>query len=403
MDFSFKGIFTSVFRNKKDLQTSTSKLLNLFTPYFADSINPELNDTFMTGVNTHAKHLSKIKPTVYLKDKKDKKWMTKILSMKPNPIMEAGTFWEKVCRNYYIDNNVFIYLDWDLNKPKQPLRSMWILDPTNINVSHIKGTMEFYLQFQLQGDVITTSLDNVVHIPRHVGDTEIFGERDSAINTVLKVINTNYGGIEAAIKTSGFLRFVINTTTLLTDKQKQTKAEDFANTYLAQDGTGIAYLDASSTLTQVNSKAEYANADMMKLFEKKIKDYLNISDEIISAKFSENDWQSYYETNIEPIVNKLQNELTDKLFTIRQYDAGNRVVISSSDLQVISMSSKIAILEKSREIGLMTVNEYRKLFNMDPIEGGETRLVSLNYIDSEKATAYQLSKVKEGGPTNGQE
>lgn len=400
MAFSFKGIFTSIFQNKKDLKTSTSKLLNLFTPYFADSTNPELNDTFMTSVNTHAKHLSKIKPTVYLKDKKDKSWMTKILSMKPNPIMEAGSFWEKVCRNYYIDNNVFIYLDWDLSKPKQPLRSMWILDPTNINVSHIKGTMEFYLQFQLQGETITTSLENIIHIPRHVGDTEIFGEKDSAINTVLKVINTNYSGIEAAIKTSGFLRFVINTTTLLTDAAKQKKAEDFANTYLAQDGTGIAYLDASSTLTQVNSKAEYANADMMKLFEKKIMNYLNISQPILEAKFNEDDWQSYYETNMEPINNKLQNELTDKLFTIREYDMGNRVIISSSDLQVISISSKISILEKSREIGLMTINEYRKLFNLDPVEGGDARLQSLNYIDAESATQYQLSKVKEGGNGN---
>jgi len=401
MALSFKGIFTSIFSNKKDLKTSTSKLMNLFTPYFSDSVNPELNDTFMIGVNTHAKHLSKIKPTVYLKDKKDKTWMTKILSMKPNPIMEAGSFWEKACRNYFIDNNIFIYLDWDLSKPKQPLRSMWILDPTNINVSHIKGTMDFVLQFQLQGEQITTSLDNIVHIPRNVGNTEIFGEKDSAINKVLSVINTNYSGIEAAIKTSGFLRFVINTTTLLTDKQKQTKSEDFAKTYLANDGTGVAYLDASAELTQVNSKAEYANAEMMKLLEKKIMNYLNISEPIISADFSENQWQSYYETNMETINNKLQNELTDKLFTVREYDMGNRVIISSSDLQVISISSKIAILEKSRELGLMTVNEYRKMFNLDPIEGGDVRLVSLNYIESDKALAYQLSKVNnKGGKPN---
>ena len=184
--------------------------------------------------------------------------------------MEAGSFWEKVARNYYLDNNVFIYLDWDLTKTRQPLKSIWVLDPTNMDVRYHESTGEFLLQFNLQGKAITTSLDNVVHIARHVGDTEIFGEGSNAIDKVLKVINTNYDGIENAIKQSAFLRFVINTTTLLTEKQRQDMAKRFADTYLTKDGSGIAYLDSSSQLTQVNSEAKYANEKEMRLFENKI-------------------------------------------------------------------------------------------------------------------------------------
>jgi HK97 family phage portal protein len=394
MAFSLKGIFLNVFGNKSDVKVSTSKMVNLFTPYFSPTTDPKLNDTFMTGINTHAAHISKIKPKVFLKDIEDKKWLTKLLSLRPNPIMSAGTFWEKVGRNYFLDNNVFIYLDWDLTKLKTPLKSLWVLDPTAMDVSYNKGTGEFYLKFMLQGSEITTNLDNIIHIPRQLSDSEIFGTPSTAINKVLSVININYDGIENAIKSSAFLRFVISSTMLLNDKDKAKKAKDFADTYLSKDGTGIAWMDASSSITQVNSEAKYSNEKEMEFFEAKILNYLNISKDIVSADFTEVQWQSYYETNIEPLANKLQDELTAKIFTNREYDMGNRVVISSSELQVISLKSKINLLSSTKEIGLYTLNEYRKMFNMPPVEDGDKRLMSLNYIDSSLADEYQLNQSK---------
>ena len=394
------SIFTNLFGKKKDekVKVTQSKLVNLFTPYFSSTVDPKANETFMAGVDTHALHLSKIKPTVYFKGKKDKEYMNKILTLKPNPVMEAGAFWEKVARLYWTELNVFIYIDWDLFNQNEPLKSLWIIDTENVETSIDKSTGEFYLRFYIQGKVITTGLDNIIHIARNVGDTEIFGEKNNAINTVLRVINTNNDGIENAIKTSAFLRFVINSTTSLTDKQREKKAQNFADSYLKVGGTGVAYMDASSQLTQIKSDAKYSNADEMKFFENKIYNFLHISENIIKGDFSENQWQSYYETNIETFANKLCNELNFKLFTKRQYDVGNRVQISTSDLQVVSIASKINLVDKTKEIGLYTINEFRELFNLPPVENGGERMVSLNYINSSIANEYQQSKLKnEGG------
>ncbi|HSH50312.1 MAG TPA: phage portal protein [Bacteroidales bacterium] len=329
---------------------------------------------------------------VFLKDKPARPDITKILSLKPNSVMEAGAFWEKVGRNYYLENNVFIYIDWDLSKPKEPLKGLWILDPDNIDVIYNEQSGDVFLEFQLQGKNIVAPLDDIIHIARNVDTTEIFGKRDNAINSVLKVINTNYEGIEQAIKNSAFLRFVLASTSPMNEQIRKKRAESFAENYLAKDGTGVAYIDATETLTQIKDEAKYANANEMEHFENKILNYLNISESILKADFNENQWQAYYETNIESFVNKLLNELNFKLFTNREYGEGNRVVISSDILHVISTQTKINLLEKTKEIGLFTINEYRKLFNMAPIEGGEKRLVSLNYINADNADDYQLSK-----------
>src|SRR5690554_1353475 len=386
------GLFTKIFSKKKTLKQNKAKRINLFTPYFSNKIDPKLNDTFMSAINTHAKHLSKIKPMVFLKDKPARPDITKILSLKPNSVMEAGAFWEKVGRNYYLENNVFIYIDWDLSKPKEPLKGLWILDPDNIDVIYNEQSGDVFLEFQLQGKNIVAPLNDIIHIARNVDTTEIFGKRDNAINSVLKVINTNYEGIEQAIKNSAFLRFVLASTSPMNEQVRKKRAESFAENYLAKDGTGVAYIDATETLTQIKDEAKYANANEMEHFENKILNYLNISESILKADFNENQWQAYYETNIESFVNKLLNELNFKLFTSREYGEGNRVVISSDTLHVISTQTKINLLEKTKEIGLFTINEYRKLFNMVPIEDGEKRLVSLNYINADNADDYQLGK-----------
>jgi len=399
------SIFSTIFSSKKnkEIKVTTSKLVNLFAPYFSSVVDPKLNETFMSAVDTHALHISKIKPSVFLNNVKSKLYMNRILTLKPNPVMEAGAFWEKVARLYWTEWNVFIYIDWDLSRPSEPLRSLWILDTTNVETSVNKQTNEFYLKFQLNDKTIITSLDNVIHIARQVGTSEIFGEKSSAINTVLSVINTNYTGIENAIKTSAFLRFVINSTTSMTAAKRKTKAAEFAEAYLGPTATGVAYMDASSNLVQIKSEARYSNAEEMKFFENKIYNYLHISENIIKGDFSENQWQSYYETAIEPFANKLCNELNYKLFTTREYDVGNRIKIATDELQVMSITSKINLIDKTKEIGLYTINEFRELFNLNPVPGGDERIVSLNYISASMADDYQKNKVKGGIKTNEEE
>lgn len=386
------GLLAKLFQNNKQLKVNENKLVNLFTPYFSSSVNPKLNDTFMSCVNTHAKFISMIQPVPYLKEDKAKPYLHRILSLKPNPLMEAGAFWEKVARNYWIDNNAFIFLEWDYSQLSVPLKAMWILDPTNMDLRMDEKTKEVYIKFSVRGYEMIASLDDIVHIARDVDTTDIFGSRDAALNKVIQVINTNYEGIENAIKNSQFLRFIINTTTLLKDEDRKKKAEDFAKTYLSKDGTGIAYLDASSTLTQVNSQAKYANADEMKVFEEKIHRYMNMSEKILTSSFTAEEYQAYYMSNVQPFIQKLTNELTAKIYTDKEIALGNRIHVNANILRAASTQTKVNLIRDTKELGIFTQNEIRAFFDLDSIDDGDKRLVSLNYINALEQDKYQLQK-----------
>jgi len=55
----------NIFKGKKT--GSQLKSLNVNSPHFTGESNPKLNETFVTGCNTHARHGSKIRPLVYYK------------------------------------------------------------------------------------------------------------------------------------------------------------------------------------------------------------------------------------------------------------------------------------------------------------------------------------------------
>lgn len=69
---------------------------------------------------------------------------------------------------------------------------------------------------------------------------------------------------------------------------------------------------------------------------------------------------------------------------------GNRIVFSGDLLSTSSDSTKIQLVQAVREIGILSANEIREMFGMPPIEGGDIRQVSLNYINSINQGEYQV-------------
>jgi HK97 family phage portal protein len=390
------GIFSKLFQDKKDLQASSHDILNLMVPFFSDQVSPRLNDTFMSCVQAHARHISKIKPTVFLKDVESttRAGLNRLLQLRPNPTMNASQFWEKVAYGYFVECNAFIYLDYDWTNFKEPLRSLWVLDPTSIEV-RMDEAKRIFLRFTLQSETVETSVDNIVHIARNMNSAEFFGEKNEAIKKVLDVMNTNYEGVVNAVKTSAFIRFLVRNGTLMTEPAKKQRTEAFANMFLGvKSSYGIAYIDGAEEITPIESKAKYANADEMAHFEKKIYNYLGISEKIVQTTYTEDEWNAYYESSIEPFVIQLQDELTYKIFTQREIEVGNRIEIDDKRLQSASLKTRIQIAAAILKLPVFKPNDVLKLLYMPAIEHGDKEYATLNYVDANKQNQYQGTEPK---------
>jgi HK97 family phage portal protein len=398
----------SKIKGNKDLKKGIiTSFESLFTPVFSSTYDASLNDVYVSCANAHARHASKFMPNVYRNETKSedpsKQYLNKLLSLRPNPLMSAAQFWERVANLYYLESNVFIFLEWNYINYKEPLKALWILDLEE-HMLELKSDKNgnVYLSFTLNGEPHYTSMENIIHIARNTGPN-ILGEKNLAIKKVLDIISTNYEGMEQAIKTSAFIRFIVQSTTLLNEDVRKSRAKAFAEAYLGKDSSGVVYLDSAQQIVPVVPNNKYANEAEMKLFENKIYNYMGISEEILKAKFKEDDWNAYYDSSIEPFAYKISQELTYKIFTEKEISFGNRIAIVFDKLDTASLKTKIAVAQVVQKLPTYRPNDVNRLLGMPVTENGEKEFSTLNYVDANKQNQYQNVNGPEEKPITVQE
>jgi hypothetical protein len=138
----------------------------------------------------------------------------------------------------------------------------------------------------------------------------------------------------------------------------------------------------------------------MKAIKEKVYDYYGINEKIIKSSYNEEEFNAFYESILEPLAIQMSLAFTNCLFTDREKGHGNQIIFEANRLQYASNTTKINIVTTLMDRGMMTKNQGLEVFNMPPIEGGDKRILSLNFIDADKANEYQVGKqdpkVKEG-------
>ena len=123
-----------------------------------------------------------------------------------------------------------------------------------------------------------------------------------------------------------------------------------------------------------------------------------MNEAILTSNYNSQQFQAFYESVLEPILTQMSQAFTNACFTKREQELGNRILFSSSALIYASTAEKVQLVNATREIGLMTTNEQRELFGLPPVEDGDERVLSLNYIKNSDMSQYQTGQVPtEGG------
>jgi len=149
-------------------------------------------------------------------------------------------------------------------------------------------------------------------------------------------------------------------------------AKQFAETFLSTEGegAGVAATDDKGELTQINPTDYVPNAAQMDKSTQRIYAFFGTNDAIVQSRYTEDQWISYYENEVEPDIVQLSHEYTRKLFTRRERGHGNRIIFEASNLAFASMSTKLQLVQYV-DRGIMSPNEVRAVLNMAPAPGGD--------------------------------
>jgi len=387
----FQKIF-GVFRDRRPL--TQLRMLSGYTPIFtpwnnkpyeADVVRSAVDAIARNAAKLKAKHIRRVDGQIIPVGGQ----IERILQVRPNPNMSAYDFLYRLITTLMIDNNAFAYPLWDgVN-----LAAVW---PINCVLAEFveDNTKTIYIKFHFfDGESLVLPYSEVIHLRRHYYANDLLGEANRPINATLEAIHTTNEGLAQAVKTSANLRGIIKYQGMLKESDIKANRDRFVAEYMTMQNTGgIAALDAKAEYIPLNNEPKMVNAAQMKELRDAVYRYFGVNENIIMGKYSEEEWAAFYEGTIEPLAVQMSLEFTSKLFTERERGFGNEIIFEANRLQYASVTTKVAMVEKMMPMGLLTINEAREIFNLAPVEDGDKRLVSLNYVQADKQNLYQLGE-----------
>lgn len=301
----------------------------------------------------------------------------KILLSEPNPWMTGQMLQEKLAIQLELNNNAFAYINRDQYGYANEIYPIPCIFAKSIYLPNGSADIKFTLQ---NGKSIQLPYEDIIHLRNDFNDDDIFGTSNAeALKGLMEIVTTADQGIVNAIKNSAIIRWLLKYTTNLKASDLKKNANEFADSFLSTEanGTGVAAIDSKADAIQIKPNDYVPNSSQMDKTTARIYNLFGTNEKIIQGKYTEDEWNAYYESKVEPIAIQLANEYTRKIFSRRERAFGNGIVAESSMLQYASMRTKLNLLQMV-DRGAMTPNEWRTVMNLGPIEGGDKAIRRLD-------------------------
>lgn len=396
----FRNLIDTIF-NVKPTQIDSNKytnaqLINSYTN-FITNYNAEIyNDLAVRScVDTIARHVAKLKPVHIIQDDNgrntQKSAINNLLANRPNIYMSTSDFLYKIASQLLYYGNAFVYIQKD---NKQNINGFYPVDFTSCELKEYDNNLYLKFNFNNAKNIVIPYTD-IIHIRRNYSTHDLLGQ--DAYKPLLETL-TNLSksrqSISNKVENGGKISGILKLSGMVSQSEWKTKAELFADWFKSSTSKsgGVATIDSTADFIPVSTKAESAEEAQLKYLQSEVYSYFGINEAIVNGSYNETEWQAFYESIIEGIKIQLSQEFTAKVFTQKEKEYGNIIDFNSNRLTYASTTNKVNMVKELGALGLLTTNEARELFDLPPVEDGDKRLVSLNYINADKADEYQLKE-----------
>ncbi len=301
----------------------------------------------------------------------------------PNPLMTGQMLREKLGVQLCINSNAFALIIRDeMGNPME----IYPIVPRQAEAIYDKAG-KLNLRFTMPNNhIYTFPYDDIIHLRQDFNENDVFGTPIAlALTPLLDVVTITDQGVINAIKNSSIIRWLLKFTNAMREDDLKSQASKFAANFLeTSSGTGVAAVDAKADAVQINPTDYVPNAAQMDRTTVRIMNLFNTNQKIVSSDYTEEEYNSYFDAEVEPVLTQLNGEYTRKLFTRRQRAFGNKIVFEASAWDSASISTKLS-LQAMVDRGAMTPNEWRHTFNLAPVDGGDEPLRRLDTITVSEA------------------
>lgn len=330
--------------------------------------------------------------------------ITRLFRFQPNPLQTTKDFLASCEWLRRKDFNAFIYPQFEvvtdqMGNQFRKYTAFYPLAPRQIEVGLDEDTgtiweIKFYWR---DGSYDILPHADLIHLRWRRGKNTVIGggndygrpdtdDQLRAVQTLDKVIQGLPLSIESSLKING-----LYTAKTLIDAEKVKSERDKFEDHLMSSKAGIVAVDLAGEFTPINMRAVEIKPDVLKFLKSIIREKYGISDALLSGDYTGDQHGAFYQSCIEDFITEYEQASSACLFTVREQDVGHRIKCYYSRLAYLSTQNKIELSQLATNTGLMTLNQINEIFGLEPFDGGDRRLQSLNFANVDIVDNYQLS------------
>lgn len=367
-----RSLFNTIFGKPQQQpipqNTTYLQMLNNYNPTF-NTISEDIYDSKVARqcIDRIATHCAKLIPK-HIRGSINNEVnlsINQLLQNRPNPLMNTYDFIYKTISMLYTDNNAFVYIQ----KQDGLITAFYPILATSYQLYQDKSET-IYLQFTfINGQTYYIPYLDLIHLRLFYNKNDLFGNGNKVLKTDLQTSLTASEGIANAVRTSNNLKGILKfTNTMLKEKDIKASKDAFVRDYLNLENTsGIASLDAKAEFQEVNIKPITLDKAQLEQVNYNVYDYFGISENIVRNKFTDDEWDAFYEGVIEPRAMQMGYEFTNKIFSNIAIREGHKIIFTANKLQYKSLDKKIKLLGTIMPYGLLTKDLALEILDLPPI------------------------------------
>lgn len=376
------GLINFINKFKKEKENKTyAKMLNGYMPIFSQfGKDIYASDVVQQAISCIVNEMKKLTP-LHIRyigsDPIPVRDNINTILKEPNERMTTSDFIEKIIWQLFLNSNSFIIptyttsYDSEGNKIKK-YTGLYPIQP--INVDFLQDTTgKLFVRFKFLNDYETTlRYEDVIHIKYRYSVNEFMGGNESGQpdhNALLKTLELNdtlLQGVAKALKSSFSINGVIKYNTIL-DDGKMDKAISNLEQRLKNNESGFLPLDIKGEFIPFQNKIQLVDDRTLKFIDEKILRNFGVSLPILTGDFTKEQYESFYQKTLEPLIISISQAFTKTLFTSREKSFGNEIKFYPHELIFLNTTQKIELFNLLIDSASCYKNEARVAFGMQPL------------------------------------
>ena len=331
--------------------------------------------------------------------------ISRLFAFHPNPLQTTADFLNCLVWMRAKYNNVFIYPQFQWITDKQGQRhkrfeAFWILKPIEFEVGTDESGNVWEIKFILTtGEEYILPYSDIIHLKWRRG-TNLFkgGGNDFGfpelgdITKSVNALNATVEGLPKAIASALQVKGVYNVKSLL-ERAKMDEQRNNFEQHILDSQLGMVVTDLGGEFTPVNMQSPVIAEGLVKFMKEGVTQRYGVSQAILSGDYTSDQYDAFFKACVEPFMTDFEQEMSEKCFTKREKEIGHKIRGYFDTLRYMSVDQKQEMAKIAFNTGLMDINGVLDMFGLDPVEGGDRRLQSLNYVNSNIVDQYQTNRV----------